>query len=146
MRCLETDPDNRYQAATEIIADLEAWQHGAHVSFHTIARRWQARIHWWHAAVAALVAVVLLGVLFIPRLGLKPAAQHPTMSVLVADFTNRTDDPVFDGTLEPMINVALEGAGFVSAFNRGDARDSARQLPKPSDTLDEDSALLVAIS
>jgi eukaryotic-like serine/threonine-protein kinase len=146
MRCLETDPANRYKAATEILADLEAWQRGAHIAARTIARRWRARLHWWHAAVPALVAVVVLGALLIPRLRLKPAVQHPAMSVLVGDFTNRTGDPVFDGTMEPMINIALEGASFVSAFNRGTARDLARQLPTPSDKLDEQPARLVAVN
>ncbi|MBS1214838.1 MAG: Serine/threonine-protein kinase PknB, partial [Proteobacteria bacterium] len=145
MRCLESDPANRYQAATEILADLEAWQRGAHISARTIARRWRARLRWWHAAVAALVAVVVLAALIGPRLRLKPAAQHPAMRVLVADFTNRTGEPAFNDTLEPMINVALEGASFISAFSRGTARNLARQQQPPSDRLDERPSRLVAI-
>jgi len=68
------------------------------------------------------------------------------VSVLVADFTNHTGDPVFDGTLEPMFNVALEGASFINAYNRGTARDLAKQLPHPSDKLDEESARLIGVS
>jgi tetratricopeptide (TPR) repeat protein len=64
---------------------------------------------------------------------------------LVADFSNQTGDPIFDGTLEPMFNVALEGASFVNAFNRGNARKLAQELPHPSDKLDEQSARLVAV-
>jgi tetratricopeptide (TPR) repeat protein len=146
MRCLETDPAKRYQAVTEILADLEAWQPGASVSARTISRHLPARIRWWYAAVPALVAAVVLAALIVPRLRLKPAAQHPAISVLVADFTNRTGEQVFDDTLEPMINVALEGASFVNAFNRATAHNLARQLPTPSDKLDEQPARLVAIS
>jgi hypothetical protein len=51
------------------------------------------------------------------------------VSVLVADFENHTGDPVFDGTLEPVFNTALEGAKFVNAFSRGEARRLAKQLP-----------------
>ena len=29
---------------------------------------------------------------------------------------------LFDGTLEPMFNVALEGASFINAYSRGNAR------------------------
>ena len=66
--------------------------------------------------------------------------------MLVADFENHTGDPVLDDTLEPMLGVALEGASFVNAYSRGDARKLARKLPNPTDKLDEQSARLVARS
>ena len=44
-----------------------------------------------------------------------------------------------------MFNVALEGASFINAFNRGAARKLAAQLPHPSDKLDEQPARLVAV-
>ena len=42
---------------------------------------------------------------------------------------------IFDDTLEPMFNVALEGASFLNAFNRDQARKLASGLPTPSDKL-----------
>src|SRR5499425_2999168 len=45
-----------------------------------------------------------------------------------------------------MFNVALEGASFVRAFSRGDAKKLAQQLPHPSDKLDEQPARLVAVN
>ena len=56
------------------------------------------------------------------------AAAQKTQSVLVADFANHTGDPVFDGTLEPAFTLALEGASFVSSYNRNAARKVAAQL------------------
>ena len=38
--------------------------------------------------------------------------------MVIADFQNGTNDPTFDGTLEPMLRRALEGAGFISAYDR----------------------------
>jgi hypothetical protein len=73
-------------------------------------------------------------------------AAHAPVSVLVADFTNHTGDTIFDGTLEPMFNVALEGASFINAYNRGTARQMAQKLPNPTDKLDEQPARLVALS
>ena len=73
-------------------------------------------------------------------------AAHAPVSVLVADFTNHTGDPIFDDTLEPMFNVALEGASFVNAYNRGDARRLAGKLPNPTSKLDEQASRLVAVS
>jgi len=89
--------------------------------------------------VASVIAFRLIG----PR---KPKAAHPPVSVLVADFTNHTGDPIFDDTLEPMFNVALEGASFVNAYSRGNARKLAGQLQHPTDKLDEQSSRLVAVS
>ncbi len=68
-------------------------------------------------------------------------AAHAPVSVLVADFTNHTGDPIFDGTLEPMFNVALEGASFVNAYSRGDARKvSSEAAPSHRETRRADSA------
>jgi len=145
-KCLEIDPKQRYQNANELLADLDAWQRGAGPSAGAIARRWRARFRWWHAAMPALAAVIVLAGLLVPRLRLKPEAQPHPVSVLVADFTNHTGDPVFDGTLEPALNVAMEGASFINAFNRGTARSLARKLPKPADKLDEQPARLVAVA
>jgi len=68
------------------------------------------------------------------------------VSVLVSDFQNNTSDPLFDGTLEPMFNVALEGASFINAYNRGTARQIAGKLPSPRQRLDEQTSRLVAVS
>ena len=44
-------------------------------------------------------------------------------SVVVADFENRTNDPAFDRVLEPMLKIrALEGAGFITAYDRNGIR------------------------
>jgi tetratricopeptide (TPR) repeat protein len=70
---------------------------------------------------------------------------HAPVSVLVADFQNNTGDSLFDDTLEPMFNVALEGASFINGFNRGAARKAAAGLPNPAHTLDEQASRQVAI-
>jgi len=40
----------------------------------------------------------------------------------------------------------LEGASFINAYSRGAARNLAKQLPHPSDKLDEESARLIGVS
>ena len=68
----------------------------------------------------------------------KPATAQTTQSVLIADFANRTGDAVFDGTLEPAFGLALEGASFVSSYNRSAARKVAAQLPPGATGLDRE--------
>src|SRR2546427_303377 len=44
-----------------------------------------------------------------------------------------------------MFNFALEGASFVNAYDRGQARKLAQKLPQPTDKLEEQAARLVAV-
>jgi len=68
------------------------------------------------------------------------------VSVLVADFQNNTHERLFDDTFEPMLNVALEGASFINAYNRSAARQLAAKLSNSAGKLDENAARLVAVN
>lgn len=149
-KCLELDPKDRFQTAREIFDALETWKKGEAASLSLRTHRWKRRVGmvpWkWVAPGAVLVLVGVTAFVMRNRLTFKPATAHAPVSVLVADFTNQTGDPIFDGTLEPMFNVALEGASFINAFNRGNARKLAQALPHPTSKLDEQPARLVAVS
>ena len=144
-KAMEIEPADRFASAGEMAQQLEIWlgpSAGTSV-IYVPAPRSRAYWKWVSAGVAVLLVAAGLAFRFMnPR----PKAVHAPVSVLVADFTNHTGDPIFDGTLEPMFNVALEGASFINAYSRGTARKLAGQLPHPSATLDEQSARLVAIS
>ena len=43
------------------------------------------------------------------------------VSVLIADFENKTGDPVFDGVVEQALGLGIESASFVTAYPRRDA-------------------------
>lgn len=73
-----------------------------------------------------------------------PAEQPDPVSVLIADFSNTTGDSIFDGTLEQTFGIGIEGASFVSAFNRTSARKQVERL-RPEGKLDEEGARLVAV-
>ncbi|MDH5737051.1 MAG: hypothetical protein OEZ23_02020, partial [Gammaproteobacteria bacterium] len=40
------------------------------------------------------------------------------MSVLVSDFSNETGEATFTGSIEPVLTMGLEGADFISAYDR----------------------------
>src|SRR5262249_5082050 len=61
----------------------------------------------------------------------------------IADFQNSSGDPTFDGTLEPTLKIALEGAGFISAYDRGGIRRTLGV--KPPEKLDEKAARELAV-
>lgn len=66
------------------------------------------------------------------------------LSVLIADFDNRTGNPLFDGSLEQALNIGIEGASFVTTYPRNNALQQAQEL-ELGEKLDEDTARLVAV-
>jgi tetratricopeptide (TPR) repeat protein len=160
MKCLEIEPEKRYQSALEILGDLEA-RTGTRTGVGVHPRGLTLRMPHFRlverlvpfgivpTAVGTAIAIgLVIAAVIVFRLKSppKPAAPHAPVSVLVADFNNYTGDPIFKDTLEPMMNFALEGASFINAYNRGTARKLAEKLPHPTDNLDEQSARLVAVS
>src|SRR5438270_692482 len=145
-KCLETDPANRYQTVNDLVIALDELQGKRPASLFPTQKLPSTRNRWIMiglAAVAVIVIAVLATIVFMRERG-APAA-HKAVTVLVADFDNTTRDSVFDGTLESMFNVALEGASFVNAFDRGQARKLAQKLPNGKDRLDSEAARLVAV-
>ena len=152
-KCLEKDPGLRYQSAEELLADLRAWQGKSGSSKVSVSSTglWLNRVRelpWLRivpSGVLGVVVLVAVALYFSSRQN-RPVTARAPISVLVADFQNNTSDPLFDSTLEPMVNVALEGAGFISAYNRSSARQIAVKLSNPSSQLDANTARLVAIN
>jgi serine/threonine protein kinase/tetratricopeptide (TPR) repeat protein len=153
-KALEIEPENRFANAGEFAQHLEVWlgispsMIGSITDQALVPLKPQKPI-WKYTAIVAVVLLLAVAGLGFPKKffpGSSAKVAHQPVSVLVGDFTNHTGDPIFDDTLEPMFNVALEGASFVNAFNRGKARKLAAQLPHPSDKLDEQPARLVAVS
>jgi tetratricopeptide (TPR) repeat protein len=152
-KCLEKDPKFRYQSAEELLADLRA-SHGTRGRSRVTASSARLRMQrlrelpWtWIAVTVVLIAATAAGIAFYLSRGRQATkvVAHAPVSVLVADFQNNTGDNLFDDTLEPMFNVALEGASFINAFSRGTARKVAAGLPNPTRMLTEQTSRLVAV-
>jgi len=144
-KSMEIEPGDRFASAGEMAQQLELWL-GPSPGTSVIYLPATQKRGYWKWVSAGLAGLLVIGAVAFRFANPKPKAAHAPVSVLVADFTNHTGDPVFDDTLEPMFNVALEGASFVNAFSRGDARKLAQQLPHPTDKLDEQPARLVAVN
>ena len=152
-KCLATDAAQRYQTAGELLADLETWQKG--VKGQTIRVPKSPRlamvapsVAWKWITLSVTTACVLLGLtwfVFRDSLRLRPAVKPKPMTVLVGDLNNTTGEPVFTGTLEHMLTLSLEGASFLTAYDRGQAHTLGRQLQPGATKLDEPVARLVAV-
>ena len=100
----------------------------------------------WRVVAAGLVLVAALtsGAVWLIRLASPPPpTEHEPVSVVIADISNGTGDASFDRTLEPMLKIALEDAGFVTAFDRNAIRRSLGV--KPPEKLDERAAQEIAV-
>ncbi len=153
-KCLEKEPANRYQSADELVRDLRAWQDKggkSRISASSVQLRMNRlrELPWLRFAISGvLIVAIAAGTAWyaIKRQQAAKSANHVPVTVLVGDFANHTGDPLLDGTLEPMLGEALEGASFINVYSRGDARKLAMKLPNPTDKLDEQSARLVAVN
>jgi tetratricopeptide (TPR) repeat protein/tRNA A-37 threonylcarbamoyl transferase component Bud32 len=137
-RCLDPDPAKRYQTAGEVAADLDRLDENGELL--PLVRRLTPRLM---AATVVLVIAMLGGTYFLTRRAVEPPKQHDPISVVVADLQNTTGDPAFDRTLEPMLQRGLEGAGFISAYDR--TRVSARLGVRPPERMDEVAARELAL-
>ena len=137
-RCIERDPAARFATTAELVAALAALDDAGELI--PIPTRISKRTM---AAAAALVVVLLVSTFVLTRRAVLPPKQHEPVSVVIADFQNGTGDPTFDRTLEPMLKLALEGAGFISAYDRSGVSRSLGV--RPPEKLDERAALELAV-
>jgi serine/threonine protein kinase/tetratricopeptide (TPR) repeat protein len=136
-RCLEPDPETRYQTTAELQADLNRLDDKGEPL--PITRILTPKLM---AAAAVLVVALLGGTWWLASLR-GPAAEPDPMSVLIADFNNQTGDASFDGALEQALMIGMEGAGFISAVPPATAHQIADQISSGS-RLDENMARLVS--
>ena len=134
-KCLENDRDLRYRHASEIRADLrrlkrdtesgQAATSAKPVAATGIAKRWQAIA----SAATALLACCVAGYYFLHR---TPKLTDKD-TIVLADFTNTTGDPVFDGTLRQGLEGQLGQSPFLSLVPEQRMRKVLGLMGKPPD-------------
>ena len=147
LKALATAPANRYPNAAALGKDLHDWEEGRlHQGIVTPPIKMMAEStagKWIAIAVGGMVAL-MAGGYGVYRLVERPSAPPPPTTVIIADFNNHTGDEVFTGTLESTLKLALEGASFISAYDRATIRDlGVRAITGP---LDESKAEAIAVN
>lgn len=137
MRCIQPDPAARFATTADLVAALDRLDDNGRPL--PMIRR----LTWRLAASVAVVVMSLLGLTFWLARGPGVPVAHDPVSVLIADFRNATGEAAFERTLEPMLKLALEGAGFISAYDRSGISRSLGV--RPPDRLDEGAALQIAV-
>ena len=147
-KCLERDVTKRYQSMDDLIADLDGAQQGKSPSRlpSSLSNGRVGKLYWLLGAFL-LVSLLVTGAII--RWSLQRptsnSAAHATVKILLADFQNQTSDSVFDGTLGSSFGLAMEGAPFISAYNRAQAHKIMKQINPQATQLDDTNASLVAV-
>lgn len=146
VKSLATDVAQRYQSAGQMLADLEAWRGvtPAGVRAPQLPLTAEPTAWKWISAVLAGFLVIAAATFLAFQVFFKPAVQPKPVTMLVADIENKTGDTVFNGTLEPMLSLAMEGAPFLGLIAR-DQDYVAAELQSHAGNLDESRARAVAM-
>jgi eukaryotic-like serine/threonine-protein kinase len=141
-KAIDKDKDLRYQSAAELRSDLQVLKRGFE-SGHTQSSLllatagtkrgpWHKRKKWAApAAAGAIIAVMGVGGWFYDTR--RAHALNETDTVVLADFTNKTNDAVFDEALRQGLAVQLEQSPFLSLVSDQRTRQTLQLMGKSPD-------------
>jgi len=112
-RCLEPDPDKRFQTTTELQAALDRLDENGKPL--PIIRRLTRRTM---AAAAVVILLLLGGTFYVTKWLSAPVKEPDPVSVMIADVQNKTGDATFDNAITQTLKRALEDASFIRAYDR----------------------------
>jgi len=138
-KCIQIDPHDRYETTAGMVLALMRLDDDGNLIPEPVARRMSPAM----MAVAGIGVAALIGGTYWFARGSGPV-DHKPVSVLVADFTNNANNPVFSGLVEQALTVGVEGASFISAFPHRDAMRVVNEI-KAGPRLDDGAARLVAM-
>src|SRR5246127_4415382 len=133
-KCLEKDRNLRYQHASDIRTDLERLKRdteSGRVGTGTLARPGRAKLGIYLAG-AILFAALLAGG-FYYRSHQRSNRLTEKDSIVLADFTNTTGDPVFEGTLRQGLSAQLEQSPFLNLLSDERIAQTLALMVQPKD-------------
>lgn len=93
---------------------------------HPVApRRW----FWLFAAASLLIALMVAQSVLVARNGVRLKERD---SIVIADFTNNTGDPVFDDTLKTALGIALRQSPLLNVLSDNEVANALKLMDRPS--------------
>ena len=130
-KCLEPEPRNRWSSMGDVLATLQP-------------RSRVKDVLKWSAAAVVLLAVAGAFAAGARSWFRAPPPEGKPRTLLIADFKNLTNEPLFDGVIDRAVAVGLETSSLINVYPRRDAMAIASQIGHSTTTLDETAARLVA--
>jgi eukaryotic-like serine/threonine-protein kinase len=143
-RALEKDRELRFQSASEMRAELQRLKRDTETgrvpaassgSVAAAAESAQvAKRSLWKIGVPSIVvlAALIAGALYYRTHRAQPLTDKDT--IVLADFENKTADPVFDDTLKTALSVSLNQSPFLDVLSDSAVTQILKRMEKPVDT------------
>ena len=135
-KALEKDRQLRYRSATEIQSDLQRLKPAsgsAQLPITTKAGTLARAGKLWKIIIPAALAIAVLAAARYSYVHRMPKLTRED-SVVLADFTNTTGDPIFDDTLKQAISVQLAQSPFLNILSNARIRSTLKLMARPSGT------------
>jgi len=114
-KALEKDRNLRYQSAADMRTDLQRLKRDTEsMKLPAAATPPSRRLSWISGAAFILIAAAGAAYFFVHKSTPKLTEKD---TIVLADFTNTTGDPVFDGTLRQGLSAQLEQSPFLSLIS-----------------------------
>jgi serine/threonine protein kinase/tetratricopeptide (TPR) repeat protein len=144
-KALHKDRNLRYQHASEMRSDLQRLKTGTKSTSTTLAGpeglppkvAVSRKKNWKLALSIGIILLALLAATIFDAVS-KPGRQASKLNerdtVVLADFTNSTGDPVFDDTLKTGLSVALNQSPFLNVISDRKVAATLKLMTRPLDT------------
>jgi len=133
-RCLEKNPEQRFQSASDLAFALDALSDSGELSASNVAGSGsQSRKKFQLIIVAAGVVAAALVVATYFYLHRSPKLTEKD-TVVLSDFANSTADPIFDDTLKQALTTALRQSPFLNVLSDNRVAATLRLMTRPPNT------------
>ncbi len=121
LHCLERKPQDRFQTADEVADALSS------------KSKLRSKVRYRRILIPAVAAILVT----VPAIYYFLSHQTPPLTnkdtIVIADFTNRTGDPVFDDALKQGLSVALDQSPFLNILPERKLRATLAMMGRPAD-------------
>jgi serine/threonine protein kinase/tetratricopeptide (TPR) repeat protein len=134
-KAIEKDRKLRYQSASELRTDLQRLKRDSTTAISSPPKPPQLKAtfaSWRTAAALTTTIAVALGGWFIVARRPQPLSAQDT--IVLADFSNATEDPVFDGTLKTALAVSLRQSPFLNLLSDNKVAVTLKLMMLPADS------------
>jgi tetratricopeptide (TPR) repeat protein len=130
-KALEKDRDLRHQSAADMRTDLQRLKRDSESTKLPAVKAPAKRWLWLTAAAVILIAAAGAAYFFLHHRRAPKLTEKDT--IVLADFTNTTGDPVFDGTLRQGLSAQLEQSPFLSLISDERIAQTLALMSQPKD-------------
>ncbi len=130
-KCLEKEPENRYQSAKELAIDLRRLLTPSAVKVAGVPvagkKPWKVLV----PAALIVVAAAIGATLYFSSQRAHALTDKDT--IVLSDFDNKTGDPVFDDTLKQGLSVQLEQSPFLALISDRKVNETLKLMGRSPD-------------